>query len=157
MAGCRLPSYREPKRQLSQEPTTAPAAAFLARHADTDFPHREELLALLATGVSLEGGSSDGSASELLETYRRRVAHLASLLARLGENVDPILREDVYPGAVELVAALENASTSRVRVFYAIATDGRFFTVFEDVETDRIFTCIKGLDQRIRAYGGLSE
>lgn len=93
------------------------------------------------------------SARELLEVYRRRAAHVADLRARLGEKLDPILREDVYGGITELVAALEHGHTTRVRIWSASASDGRSFLVFEDAEAQRILTCLKALDQRVRPYG----
>jgi hypothetical protein len=80
---------------------------------------------------------------------------VAELRAKAGERLDPILRDDVYNGIQELVAALEDGVVGRVTIWSVTASDRRTFSVFEDAETRRILTCIKALDQRIRAYDGL--
>src|SRR5262245_59673223 len=108
---------------------------FVARHSQSDFRHKDELLSLLASGVTAcETNSSVVSCAHLLTIYRGRADHLRTFATPHAHQ----LRDDV----LALCDGLATTQDENCRLWNFSSPSNCDYTVFEGAETGRILGCV---------------
>jgi hypothetical protein len=117
-------------------------AQFVARHSQSEFRHRDELLSLLAAGdVTCEANASSLPCAQLMRIYRRRAQHLRRYSTAHAQQ----LRDDV----AALCDALVKASDENCLLWVFSWAPNSDYTVFEGAETGLILGCVLARDKRL--------
>jgi hypothetical protein len=118
---------------MPQPPTNS--QEFIARHSQSDFRHKDELLSLLTSGdATFENNPSLVSCRDLLSIYRRRADHLQKFATPHAHQ----LRDDV----LALCEGLATTQDENCRLWNFSSPPNSDYTVFEGAETGRILGCV---------------